>query len=85
MTAKWSIKEAMNNSKSIALTSDFWTFLGTGIYCGIIGHLNTEDWNLIVVVLGSVHVVNVTILLILLNYVISLQKTGVLQSRFKFK
>ena len=51
-----SVKEAVKNSKAIALTSDFWTSLGNEIYCGIIGHWIT-DWNLISVVLECVHVV----------------------------
>ena len=52
-----SIKEAVKNSKAVALTSDFWTSLGNESYCGIICHWITDDWNLKGVVLACVHVV----------------------------
>ena len=52
-----SIKEAVKNSKTVALTSDFWTSLGNESYCGIICHWITDDWNLKSVVLACVHVV----------------------------
>ena len=51
-----SIKEAVKNSKAVALTSDFWTSLGNESYCGIISHWITDDWNL-KSVLACVHVV----------------------------
>ena len=50
-------KEAVKNSKAIALTSDFWTYQGNESYCGIIGHWITDDWNLIIVVHDCVRVV----------------------------
>ena len=52
-----SIKEAVKNSKAIALTSDFWTSLGNESYCGIICHWITDDWNLKSVVLECVHAI----------------------------
>ena len=52
-----SIKEAVKNSKAVALTSDFWTSLGNESYCGIVCHWITDDWNLKSVVLACVHVV----------------------------
>ena len=52
-----SIKEAVKNSKAVALTSEFWTSPGNESYCGIIYHWITYDWNLKSVVLACVHVV----------------------------
>ena len=52
-----SIKEAVKNSKAIALTSDFWTSLGNESYFEIICHWITDDWNLKCVVLECVHVI----------------------------
>ena len=52
-----SIKEAVKNSKAVALTSDFRTSLGNESYCGIICHWITDDWNLKSFVLACVHVV----------------------------
>ena len=38
-----SIKEAVKNSKTVALTSDFWTSPGNESYCRIICHWITDD------------------------------------------
>ena len=72
-----SIKEAMKNSKAIALTPDFWTSLGNESYCGIICHWITDGWNLKSVVLNVCMSLNVTILPMLLSYINSLRKTGI--------
>ena len=48
-----SIKEAVKNSKAVALTSDFWI----SEFSGIISHWIIDDWNLKSVVLAGVHVV----------------------------
>ena len=52
-----SIKEAVKNSKAVALTSDFWTSPGNESYCEIICHWITDDWNLKNAVPACVHVV----------------------------
>lgn len=52
-----SIKEAVKNSKAIALTCDFWTSLSNESYCGITGHWITDHWILKSVVLQCAHVV----------------------------
>ena len=52
-----SVKEAVKNSKAIALTSVLWTYLGNESYCGIIGSWITDNWNSISVVLEFVHFV----------------------------
>jgi len=51
------IREAVQNSKAVAITSDLWTSLGNESYCGIICHWITDDWNLKSVVLECANVV----------------------------
>ena len=71
------VKEAVKNSKAIALKSCFWTSLGNESYYGIVGHWITDDCNLISVILYVCMLLNVAIHLILLNYINSLEKTGI--------
>ena len=40
------LKERVQRSGAIALSSDFWTSLGNEAYCGITGHWINGDWEM---------------------------------------